>query len=119
MLDAEIWRDYVSKLRYIVNDKKNAKIFGEIENLFDQLLTPIQNNQHPVLDCFIIKNILEVILILIPFTKLNCCIDTIQSIHDKWNNFVDHPFGIMKFGRSQQICRISLKIIEAQKNKCY
>lgn len=114
MSDAEIWRDNVSKLRYIVNDDNNAKIFGEIENIFDQLLAPIQN----VLDCFIIKNLLEVILKLIPFTTLNCCVDNIQSIHDKWNKFVDHPFGIIRFGPSQQICRICSQIIKTQTNRC-
>jgi len=110
MLDGEIWRDYVSKLRYFVNDNNNAKNFAEIENIFDHLLEPIQNKENPVFDCFIIKNLLEIILILIRFTKCNICVNNIEDIKNKWSDFVDHPFGIMQFGPSQQIHRICLKI---------
>jgi len=107
----EIFRDNVATLRHIVNDVDNAKIFAEVENVFDQILAPIIQIQTPLLDCWIIKTLLEVILKLIPVSKSKCSINDITSIKEKWNKHVDHPFGITKFFPSNQIQRVCSDII--------
>jgi len=109
----EIYRDYVATLRHVVNDENNAKIVAEIDKVFDLLLAPIvQDEMNALLDCWIIKTILEVLLIILPFSKSKCANTSIISIKKKWENHVNHPLGIAKFIPSQQISHLCSQIME-------
>jgi len=114
----EILRDNVAVLGRFVDDENNKKVFAEIENIFEKLLEPmIKTDGFPLLDCWIIKTLLEVVLKLRSLKQASSIDSSIQLIHDTWNKPVDHPFGIAKFIPSQQICRVCDQIMAIKVNK--
>jgi len=114
----EILRNDVFILRQAVNDTNNLKIIAQINNVFDELLQPIISKD-ALLDTWIIKNLLEIIIKLLPFSKFDNPIstDVITSIWKKWLESVEHPLGITTFIRSQQICRVCENCVTAIKTK--
>jgi len=110
----EIFRDNILTLRHVVDDDEDSKILGQLETIFEDLLSPIiWTDSNPLMDCWAIKTLLEIVLILLPKSKSTCSKENIISIREKWENPVQHPLGIVAFMPSQQICRLCDKCLKA------
>lgn len=116
----EIFRDHILTLRRVVDDNEDLKIVAQLETVFEDLLSPmIATDSNPLLDCWAIKTLLEIVFILLPKSKSACSKDDIVSIREKWENSVQHPLGIVTFMPSQQICRLCDKCLKVlQEREC-
>jgi len=117
----EIFRDHILTLRHIVDDDEDSKIVAQLETIFEDLLSPMMlTDSNPLMDCWAIKTLLEIVLILLPKSKSACSKENIVSIRQKWENAVHHPLGIITFMPSQQICRLCdkcLKTLQEREHK--
>jgi len=110
----EIFRDHILTLRHVVDDDEDSKIVAQLETIFEDLLSPmIWTDSNPLMDCWAIKTLLEIVLILLSKSKSACSKENIVSIREKWENPVQHPLGIVTFMPSQQICRLCDKCLKA------
>jgi len=115
----EILKDDVISLLNVVKNKNKIKHITKINNVFSLLLKPfLCHPQDAILDTFILKTLLEIILLLIEECRATIWKDNqddtlieelqtcIQSVKIKWSHNVVHPLQIAVIPQSQQIVRV-------------
>jgi len=123
-------KDDVISLLNVVKNKNKIKHITKINNVFSLLLKPfLCHPQDAILDTFILKTLLEIILLLIEecratiwkknedytlIQELQTCIEYVKT---KWSQDVIHPLQIEVIPQSQQIERVCDRCLSKLREK--